>query len=1120
MRDDATQRQIDASQPDRSTWLSANAGSGKTKVLTDRVARLLLAGTDPQNILCLTYTKAAANEMQNRLFKRLGEWAMLPDRALGARLEELGLEQNVSKDLLAEARRLFAIAIETPGGLKIQTIHSFCATLLRRFPLEAGVSPQFREMEDRAAELMRADVIETMAIGPDAPVLQAMADLVTDGTFARITAEIVRSREAFETELTEDRLAELFGIPATFDAAQLRNRVFLGDEADILATLGPALRNGGKTDQRAADILGGLGSLGLEALPDLERVFLTGPTAKSPFSAKTGSFPTKAVQQDLADLMPRLDAWMLRVEDGRKARLALAARDATRGLHRFARRFLDIYDRMKTTRGLLDFDDLILKARDLLTDRKVADWILFKLDGGIDHILVDEAQDTSPPQWQLIERLSQEFTSGEGARADVTRTIFVVGDKKQSIYSFQGADPDGFDRMKTAFSNRINAGGTPLQDMEMEFSFRSAQAILSLVDKTFAPYPESGFTQKEPHRAFKNEMPGRVDLWPPVEKEEKPDLPDWDQPVDIRAPDNPASILAERVAGAIRDMIETARLPDANGQNCRRVRPGDILILVQRRSDVFHDIIRACKAADLPVAGADRLRIGAELAVRDLRALLSFLATPEDDLSLATALRSPLLGWSEAELFDLAHGRRERYLWAELRRRGADFPETIRELQQLRDAADFLRPYDMIERILTRHRGRHRLLSRLGAEAEDGIDALLNQAMAYEQQAVDSLTGFLVWMETDDLEIKRQTDNAGDQIRVMTAHGAKGLEAPIVILPDCADRKLPARPHLARVEETAIWRSAAGLAPPIQREVDETSRLRQQAERDRLLYVAMTRAEQWLIVAAAGGLNAEGRDWYGMVRTGLLASDAVQHPFDGGEGLRLESGNWAVTETQHVEEHETASVELPDIFRHPASHPIVSPGTVSPSDLGGAGALPGEQGLDEEAAKRRGTRIHRLLEFLPEAPPNQWQDVASDLMSRGTDPADPAEIPLLLAEAEKVMTKPALQFLFHPSALAEVPVSADLAELGGARLHGVIDRLLIEDDRVLAVDFKTHATIPDTPQDCPEAILRQMGAYGRALALLYPGRRVEVAILWTRTAQLMSLPHDLVMAALSRAEVA
>ncbi|WP_135502794.1 double-strand break repair helicase AddA [Roseovarius aestuariivivens] len=1119
MRDDATQRQVDASSPGRSTWLSANAGSGKTKVLTDRVARLLLSGTDPQNILCLTFTKAAANEMQNRLFKRLGEWAMLPDSGLLKELEELGVEQALSPDLLAEARRLFAIAIETPGGLKIQTIHSFCSSLLRRFPLEAGVSPQFREMEERATALMRADVIEDIATRDHAQVLYDLAALVTDQDLSKISAEIVRHREAFAHPLSDEELSLMFGIAPDFNSEKLLSECVQGDEMDILASLLPHMRQGGTTDQNHAERLVRLDRIDLNAIPELESIFLY-QSGQNPFSARIGKFPTQKVQKTVPDLMPRVEAWMRRIEDAREKRLALTARQNTRVLHAFARAFLSVYDRMKLTSGLLDFDDLILKARDLLTDRKVADWILFKLDGGIDHILVDEAQDTSPAQWQLIEKLSQEFTSGEGARSGIERTIFVVGDKKQSIYSFQGADPDGFDRMRKLFADRIEASGPPLQDMEMEFSFRSAQTILTLVDQTFGPYAQSGFTQKEAHKAFKSKMPGRVDLWPLVEKEQSPDLPPWDQPIDIRVPGNPASILANRVADAVTDMIAKSHLPDKSGQSGRRVRAGDILVLVQRRGPVFHEIIRACKTAGLPVAGADRLRVGAELAVRDLRALLAFLDTPEDDLSLATALRSPLFSWSEAQIFDLAHAREKRYLWAEMRRREADFQDTFSELQALRKAADFLRPYDMIERILTRHHGRHRLLSRLGPEAEDGIDALLSQAMTYEQQAVDSLTGFLVWMETDELEIKRQTDSAGDQIRVMTAHGAKGLESPIVILPDCAKRQFRQEQKLARTDDTVIWRATDKERPALQRRLDERQRDHEQAERDRLLYVAMTRAEQWLIVAAAGELSKEDRDWYGMVRAGMLELNATTCPFDGGEGLRLQDGNWDVSETILQQAQPKERVELPEYFNKNAKPARQANETLSPSDLGGSDALAGGQGLDEESAKRRGRQIHRLLEFLPQVPVALWTETADDLLSKGPDAATSQEVPLLLAEVEKVLNKPSLQKLFAADALAEVPVTADLPELGQRRIHGQIDRLLIAADRVLAVDFKTHATIPESVDDCPESILRQMGAYASALSRVYPDRRIETAVLWTRNAELMSLPHDLVMRALARAEVA
>src|SRR6056297_1170121 len=786
VRDAATQAQVDAARPDLSTWLSANAGSGKTRVLTDRVARLLLDGVNPQHILCLTYTKAAASEMQNRLFQRLGAWAMLGNRDLSDALRELGHEATIDDDTLRRARRLFAQAIETPGGLRIQTIHSFCAALLRRFPLEAGVSPQFTEMEDRTARLLRAEIVEDLAAGPQADALYAIARHYSGETLDDLTAEITRHRSGFARPISEADLATAFDLPEGTDMAQIEARVFLGNECTLLDQLIPALQAGSSNDVKAAAKLSRITTLDHRALPILEDVFLTGASAKSPFSAKIGSFPTKATREALGTVVDQIEQWMQRVADTRQTRLSFLALQKTRALHAFARAFLPAYEQAKRLRGWLDFDDLILRARDLLTDPAVAAWVLYRLDGGIDHILVDEAQDTSPVQWQVIERLAQEFTSGQGARADVIRTIFVVGDKKQSIYSFQGADPREFDRMKADFAERLKAMGQPLQDMEMEYSFRSSRAILDLVDQTFANSQDSGFTPKQGHKAHKSDLPGRVDLWPVVEKPAKDDDPVWYSPVDVKAANDPATVLAQQVAKTIRRMVDEKQLiPDDNAQTgMRRIRPGDVMILVQRRSDLFHEIIRECKAQDLPIAGADRLKVGAELAVKDLAALLSFLATPEDSLSLAIALRSPLFGWSEADLYKLAHGRRQKYLWAALRERADDHPETMAVLNDLRGQADYLRPYDLIERILTRHDGRRKLLARLGTEAEDGIDALLSQALAYERSDIPSLTGFLCWMQTDDLEIKRQMDAAGDLIRVMTVHGAKGLEAPVVILPE------------------------------------------------------------------------------------------------------------------------------------------------------------------------------------------------------------------------------------------------------------------------------------------------------------------------------------------------
>ncbi len=1111
-RNDATERQVQAARPDASTWLAANAGSGKTRVLTDRVARLLLDGVQPQHILCLTYTKAAASEMQNRLFKRLGKWAMLGDGDLQAELVELGVPGLIDPDRLAQARTLFARAIETPGGLKIQTIHSFCASLLRRFPLEAGVSPQFSEMEDRAAALLREEIIESFAEGPQAELIEDVARFVTDTGFDKLTAAVAQKRNQFEHVLQWPDILRRFDLPEGFDEQVLLRNVFLGGEVDLIQSIFPALLESGGNNAKAADKLSSITDARLSNLTILENVLLTGKGAKEPFAAKLNSFPTKALREGvLADRMPQLEALMLRVEAAREQRLALVAAQKTHVLHRFAAAFLPEYERRKQVRGWLDFDDLILRARQVLNDPAVAEWVLYRLDGGIDHILVDEAQDTSPDQWDVIEKLAQEFTSGEGARSGVERTIFVVGDKKQSIYSFQGADPQAFDQMQAEFGRKLRESGSKLWDSTLEYSFRSSSAILGLVDILFENHVEAGFHKDALHRAFKADLPGRVDLWPVIEKVEDEDDSDWTDPVDRPGARHHTVILAEQVARSIKDMIRNgATIPDdgdASGTFVRRkVQPRDFLILVQRRSDLFAEIIRACKSEGLPIAGADRLKVGAELAVKDLAALLSFLATPEDSLSLATVLKSPLFGWTEQQLFDLAHRREETYLWAALRNRAEEFPVTLAILNDLRGQTDFLRPYDLIERILTRHDGRRKLLGRLGAEAEDGINALLSQALAYERTDIPSLTGFLVWMQTDDLEIKRQMSGVGNMIRVMTVHGSKGLESPIVILPDTGKRQPPRDAEIMMAGDTPLWKVPSDASPALIAAARQEARTREENERLRLLYVALTRAEKWLIVAAAGDVGKDGNSWYQMVEAAMVRAGATHVP--GTQNLRLAHGDWkalpAVEQGSipHNEQH------LPVFFDHPAPNAPAPAETLSPSDLGGAKALPGDAGQDEEAAKRRGSQLHLLLEHLPAAAQDQWPQLCARLLADMQD----VERQDLLTEATSVLTAEYLKPVFGSDALTEVSVSADL---NGTRMHGVIDRLIITDTEVHVIDFKSNATVPTGPESCPEGLLRQMAAYAHALSQIYPNHSIRTAILWTRTAHLMWLPHDMVTDALT-----
>ncbi|WP_374425708.1 double-strand break repair helicase AddA [Paracoccus sp. (in: a-proteobacteria)] len=1124
--DEATLAQVRAADPGRSTWLTANAGSGKTRVLTDRVARLLLAGTAPEKILCLTYTKAAATEMQNRLLARLGQWAMLSEPDLRAELARLGEDTGAAPDLRA-ARRLFARAIETPGGLKVQTIHSFCAGVLRRFPIEAGVPHGFTELDDRSAALIRAEIIEEMA-RTEAPVLD---DLLLLHSGERLD-EFLSGLRGFETPPDRGRLWAASGLAPDAALDDLLAQTF-SDGALVIAALIPHLLKSGANDQKAAAKLaaGDWTRPGLPELVILEDVLLTGAGAKVPFSAKYDSFPAKAVRQGAAaGLIDDLAILMERVESARPRRLALDHAEKTAALHRFGHEFLNRYRAAKAAQGWLDFDDLIDRTARLLSENSMAQWVLFRLDGGIDHILVDEAQDTSPAQWRVIERLTDEFTSGHGARDDGrtgARSLFVVGDPKQSIYSFQGADIAVFEARRAGFAEAFAAIQNPMQVLELRHSFRSSTAILSLVDQVFAGDAARGLGDPPRHRAFRTDMPGRVDLWPAIPKPDKPEPGDWTDPVDRPAENSEITQLARAIANAVGDMLG-GPIFDAKRGEVRRIRAGDVLILVQRRSNLFAEIIAALKSAGLPVAGADRLKLAGEMAVRDIRAVLSTLATPEDDLSLAAALRSPLFGLSEEQLYHLAAGRkRGEYLWRRLR--DSNHRAAVDLLSDLMGQTGFMRPYDLIQRLLIRHDGRARLLARLGAEAQDGIDELLSQALSYESGETPSLTGFLVWLSGDDVEVRRQAGSAGEDgeglIRVMTVHGSKGLESPIVIMPDSAKRQSPREGQmLIAPDGTALWRGRKEERPDPVAELAAEQTARQLQERKRLLYVGLTRAESWLIVAAAGETGAEEDSWHAMVEAGFGRSDLdetrIPAPW-GGEIRRLSHGQWPEAAPEGT---------------RAAPAPLAAPGwldaapppmpekrrAVAATSLGGAKVVAGGDG-DAEAAMLFGTRLHLLLEHLPGRDPADWPTVASDVLAdaEGGLP-EPATLAGLLDEAREVLTAPALAEVFDLPEGAEVMAELRLAVpwFGGVPLSGQIDRLVIAQDRVLAVDYKSNRDVPARAEDVPLGILRQMAAYRAALRQLWPERRIEVAVLWTATRSIMGLPDavlDGVMAGLDPA---
>lgn len=1079
---EATKAQIAAAQPDRPAWVSANAGSGKTRVLTNRVARLLLNGTSPERILCLTFTKAAAAEMQNRLFKQLGQWAMMPDAPLRKTLATLG-EDSLPEAQLKHARSLFARALETPGGLKIQTIHAFSESLLHRFPLEAQVSPEFNLLDDRAAKALRIEVLDDMALS--AP--EAFAEFISEvGEPESHLGDILEQQALFEQPFDEDAAAKAIGAEPGASDKLLLARVLNGfDDQTLDQFIIALIKGGGKKDGTVAELLKKSRETPAKTALDL---LISGFLSDKNLPLSTTKFPVKAVKEAFPPALDIMTTLIDRIYAAHQSRLALQALRKAKILHRFAQDFLRRYDARKSAHAALEFDDLIRKTNALLRASDMAQWVLYRLDGGIDHILVDEAQDTSPLQWDIVKALAEEIYAAPASGAH-PRTLFVVGDEKQSIFSFQGADPHEFARVRALLRTRLEAVQTPMFEGALHCSFRSAPPVLRLVDQVFSGETRGGIAGEIKHVAVDDARPGRVELWPFYEKSKNEEPLPWDARIDGVPPSHPTLKLAKDVATRVAEIIASKMvLPGKN----RAVQAGDFLILVQSRSGLlFKALLKELKAASVPVAGADRLKVAEELAVKDLMTLLQFLANPHDDLALACTLRSPLCNLSEAELFAHAHGRKGR-LWEAVR------PHEI--LSDLLNKAGFLRPFELLSQVLIAYEGRQNLLARLGPEAEEGIDELLKQALEYEQSEAPSLTGFLNWIHTDELEVKRQFNNEDNLLRIMTVHGAKGLEAPIVILPQTVKKPQPKSKAIFTLQGGGVACGGAVADLPARvAQAHEAHQTLQKEEKMRLLYVALTRAESWLIIAGSGDRKIDRENWYDKVSGALTTLNASPDP----QGRMVLENNW-ISQTGAPERRAMIRPDLPDWLSRPAAKIAKPPRPKSPSDLGGAHSIEGT--IPQKDALLRGTQIHTLLEHLPRLPESARKAAARKLVASPLDG--------VVDEALSVLSTPALAPVFGPTSLREVAISATLEGIGP--IFGKIDALLVG-EAVFAIDFKTNPQVPERPEAVPEGFLRQLASYRAALAQVYPGREIKTGLLWTTTRSLMEIPAHLCDAALNRA---
>jgi len=1117
--------QISAADPDVSAFVSANAGSGKTHVLAQRVTNLLLRGCDPAKILCITFTKAAAANMANRVFGTLAEWTALDDRALDEKIR-LSTGQKADAAQRARARRLFASALETPGGLKVQTIHAFCTRLLHQFPFEANVAARFTVLDDTATaqllEYLTLEVLLEAAAEPDGALGRALAAAIVAGadvTLKEVIGDAIRKRDtldewlaragSIETAMVE--LSQSLGVDPDDSIEQIEQEYFSASliaEAEWPALM-EMLGSGSANDNRHVDALAAAQfATGRERVENYLMLFCT--AKREPRE----NILTKTLAKRFPEWAERLAAEQQRVCGLLDRERAVAARERTRALVTIAKAVIDRYAKEKARRALLDYDDLIDKTLALFGNVSAA-WVLYKLDLGIDHVLIDEAQDTSPKQWEIIKTIVSEFIPG-GARGDVKRTIFAVGDEKQSIFSFQGAAPEAFDQMRRLFASQFDTPELGWRHVRFHHSFRSGENVLGSVDQVFRPRDvyrsitadEIGIPE---HQPLPNAAPGLVEIWPLIRPAERREIEGWDAPFDTLSEESPQVLLARRIAAKVKRDI------------ARGGKAGDVLVLVRQRGPLFEAIIRALKDARVAVAGADRLVLTEHIAVMDLMALADCLLLPDDDLALACVLKSPLVGLSEEQLFALAWDRKAS-LRARLRAKATDDPAVAAAEQALAgmaQAALGLSPFAFYAHVLGAMRGRGKILARLGPEANDALDEFLNLALDYESRETPSLQGFLAWLRAARSEVKRDMEIVRDEVRVMTVHGAKGLEAKTVILADTTTPPAgPRDPRLMTLANGAlVWATAqANDVGPIA-DARAGARLAARDEYRRLLYVAMTRAAERLIVCGCQGRNKipEGC-WYELVVEALRA-DCISETTEDGEVLRYrklpEPGAELIVTPSAAE---PAQPLLPAWLRRDAAPEPIRERTVTPSTA-----------IEEEeiartirsggrpAARLRGVLLHRLLQWLPDIPPERRGHAATKYLAHAAHRFPEDESAKLAQQALHLLKDATFCELFAPGSRAEVPIVGKVKIAGHPfRVSGQIDRLAVTDGSVLIGDFKTTGPPPRRIEDVPEAYVAQLTLYRAVLAKLYPHKLVRTALIWTEGPDLMELSPEVLDAALAQ----
>lgn len=1129
--DIANQEQLKASNPKISAFVAASAGSGKTKLLTDRLLRLMLSGTPPEKILCLTYTKAAAAEMAIRLSRRLGEWAVSSDEHLDTELTKLDVPTTAKSR--TTARKLFADILDLPGGMRINTIHAFCQSLLRRFPLEAELSPHFKLEDDSEAASRLREAREVELSNPlQRPHIIALAEETNEVEFADLIAQLASENEIqfLLQQFTPGAIAEMQR--AALNASDITQEqilieaVTLQRELHLIQAFGRIVEAGNPSGVTWAQ-----GCLNWLAQDHETRRAEWAEWISAHFTLKgtrkvLNKFFGKNLASERDKLSAEIDAEHTRIETIEEARRAAKLAAFNAHLLGLVGPILQVDHTKKSEQAMLTYADLISITLELFKKPDDVAWILYKLDGGIDHLLLDEVQDTAPAQWQIANAIAGEFFAGEGARG-FHRSIFAVGDPKQSIFSFQGADLESFQTYRKAFQDKVISAGQQWLDGQLSVSFRSTAPILKLVDAVFSQGAACEGVCKPGslhHEVSRIGQAGKVALWPLSKPAIAEALAPWDIPDDYALAVSAKTALATQIAAYIKTSLTSGMLPSRH----RSVTAGDFLILVRRRDELVTSITRACKAADIPIAGLDRMVLTEQQAVSDLLALCDALLLPRDDLAFGQFLVSPLGGLSDESLMALALGRKSNLAAALFarRRERPDWAAADGFFQTLLQQVDYISPYALLSQALGPLGGRAKLLQRLGQEAAEPIDEMLAEAMAHARNNPVSLQHFVVSLRRSGASIKREAEAGGNMVRIMTVHGAKGLQAPIVILPDTTTIPKPRETlfHLAVPQlhvSVPIFCPRAELRSEAVATAANENKSRQLAEYNRLLYVALTRAEDELIICGAEGRQIPPADcWYHLVRSGFAVIGAeadaagiqsykepqIAKP-DRAE-LRASSTNaqmppWAGAAPDWQAIPPSAETTRPEPLApsRNTDDPVKQAITASPL---GDDLLAAREA--RTAALAKGQFVHALLQHLPDIAVSERPDAGRKYLAQPGLGLNATMQTQVLNSVLNILQHVDLAPLFGEDSKAEVPL---VGVLGDIEIGGLVDRLVISNEAILVADYKTDRLPPSDPNAIPAAYLRQLAAYQAVLGQIFPTKHISCLLIWTETAVVMPVPAAL-----------